>query len=504
MQHLIAICLLIISGLGSTAGRAESLGFSLSLRSGGSGSTLQVQVLDDVTLLPVEGASITVSDTLGAAEASFVIEAETPREGVVQFARPSPGPLAVGVYKEKYIAFSIVGIQSDEVTVFLKPIQLPDQYTLVKGDLGGWNPSPGKKHVQAGLVFRSMSAMDLLDFQVQSFFSPLKDTIEVMGKREVPSNVSIPDQEVSLFLGTIRLNKPSFRIPLYSQRQIRLAALQGVSKVSDVIAALQGGGFNAELLNKLSFSRFGISSTLEPAPDLKNDFNADYALSPSKQEVRVTRPQFVSDVIVLGGLDLEGDRQSLIPMDIKTAVSIQDPNQVKPVKLASIQESIGNSKSLLMTAAVGKNAKRLSGIITDSPGPLVQVGEFLNVQEIGDFRQLPDRIAIKAPEMGLGMITFCAKGVGPRFDGMSEEEFPLAPGLEKKAEYHYTTEVVYVLPVAGEVRVPTQNSHPIPKVSKYSISQVEFKPTFDERVIDGHLILQKMSRFTSAFAKQEK
>jgi hypothetical protein len=502
-DNALCYCLILLFSWPDYA-QSESLGFSLALRAGVESSTLQVQVIDDITHTPIEGAGVTVSDSLGTAEASFVIEAETPKDGVIHFARPTSGPLTLGVFKENYIAFAIVGIQSDEATVFLKPLQLPDQYTLVKGELGGWNPSPGKKFVQAGLVFRSMSAMDLLDFQVQSFFSPLKDTLEVMGKREIPSNVSLPDQEVAFLLGTLRLNKPAFRIPLYSQRKIRLAALQGSSKVSDVIAAVQGGGFNAELLNKLNFTRFGISSALEPIADLKLDFNADYVLSPLQREVRITRPPFPADVIVLSGMDLEGDRQVLIPMDIKTAISIQNPNQIKEVKLAGLSESIENSQTLIVTTAVGKNAKRLSGVITESKIANVQVGEFINVKEIGDFRQLPDRVGVVAPLQGVGMLTLCAKGIGPRFEGMSEVEFPQNPGAEKTAEYHYTTEIIYVLPVAGEVKVPIQTVHSIPKISKYAVSQVEFNPAFDERIIDGNKILQKIRRFTSAFAQQEK
>lgn len=481
--------------------RAESLGFSLSLRAVNSDNSIQVKVLDDVTLQPIAGAQVSVLDSLGFNETSAVIEAETPEHGIVHFARPFAPHFVIKVLKQGYVSFALAGVQSDVVTIYLKPLQLPNQYSLVHGTLGGWNPSPGKKFVQAGLVFRSLSAMDMLNFQTHTFISPLKDKINIFGEREIPSNVSLPDQVISYLVATVRLNKPQFRVPLYTQRVVRLGAIQGLIKVADVVGGLQGGQFSTELLNKMTVSRIGLTQWLAPAPELKKDFNADYVLTPNLYEVKVTRPPFQSDVMVLGSLDLEGDLQGWVPTDIKTAMSIEEPNQLRPVRLSGVNQSFGNAKPLLIATALGKNAKRMSGILTLSPGLNVQVGEFMAVQEVPDFRTLPNRIVIRAPEKGVGLITFSAEAQGPRFDGGDEVQ---KDDAQKIKTYNYTTGVVFVLPVAGEIEVPTQTLNPLPAISLYALSQLEFADPFDEKTIDGHAVLQKLSRFTNAFAKQDK
>jgi hypothetical protein len=60
---------------------------------------------------------------------------------------------------------------------------------------------------------------------------------------------------------------------------------------------------------------------------------------------------------------------------------------------------------------------------------------------------------------------------------------------------------VFVLPAAGDARVPTDQLPPRLRVTKYSVSQFDFGSSFDERAIDGAGIMRRLERFTRATAR---
>ncbi len=490
-----------LSGLSSKIGQAETLGFSLSKKAEGEAAkNLQVTVVDDISQAPLPDAQILVADTLDSRTALFERQANSNSGGEVKFTDLGIQPKAVTVSKTGYETLSIVGIQTLQVTVFLKPLLNLTPQVVVHGNFGGWNPPPGRKNIEAGMVFRTLNAMDMLDFQVSSFFSPLKDTIDVYGKREIPSNLTFPDQEVSVFLGSIRLNKPDFRLPLSSQRPVHLAGIQCVGKISELMSGMQGSnGPSADLLNKLGFQKVALTEVIQPSDGLHKDFDATLDLVPNQYQVTVNPAPFVADVVVVSALDMEGNRQVLLPTDLKTAATAEDPSNLHPVSLAGPAHPIAGAVPDVLTVALSKKQKQISGIVTDQAPAQFRAGDFLATDELADFKNLPESIQLKALSHSIGVVSF-DRSI-PRVTENSENIKQLIP-IEIKKEAYYPIWTIYTLPQAGTTSIPTKNLPTGTAVRKYSVSQLDFGSSFDESSIDGMKILRQLERFSRATAFQ--
>lgn len=349
----------------------------------------------------------------------------------------------------------------------------------MSGTLGGWKPSATKNSVQAGIILKQMGAMDLIGLHFRSFISPLQDTINVFGARKIPSNVVIPEQDVMLPIGSITLKKPDYRLPLAPGQTLALTGLQAETKVSDLLPFFQGGKkVTFDILNKLKTNRVGLSSTIVTDKDQKVDFISDIELTPTHQ-VQVDLPPFTADVISLSATDLNGDRQSLLPTDIKTPVTKEKPATVTTVNLSAPKQFVGIAR-LVATVAIDPSYGRFSAILTDSPGKLVKPGAFLNVNSEADFHSLPAQIKVKAPSaQSIAVLSF---------EAQSSELYP-----------QWT---IIALPAAGEVLVDTAHLTGLSGVEQLSKIQLEFAPGFNELDIDGGTVLRQLTRFTRSTAKQ--
>jgi hypothetical protein len=455
--------------------QAETIGFSLSV-SHSPGGQINVVVKDDATLAPIPDATVSVSSSLAKLEEGRFNFALTPKSGSVRLHRDT-GEQVVTVSKSGYATISILGVQSDQVTVFLKS-NAPVPQVVASGILKGWVSPSGYSSAFGGVVVRTLSALDLLSFDFKSLISPLKDTIDVFGKRQIPSNIVLPQQDVFLPIGSITLNKPTYRLPVQQARPVRLVGVHAEVRVSDVISAFQPGGkYSVDLLNKLKFTRVGIGPQVTPQSDFQQDINASYALSPT-YEVTVTPPPFNAHVFVGALTELDSERLSLLPTDFKTAINGDRPGDVRTMTLVSPR--VGRTD--VVSIAVGDKGARVSGILTAEPSSVVRPGQFMDVPAIQAFRQLPDSIAFQSVSQGIGVATFLSK--------------------DASTQHSSVAWVVNVLPTAGTVSIPT---HLIPSgttISSYSLSQFEFAPSFDPRQIDGRSIMKSLQRFSRASAKQ--
>ncbi len=467
---------------------AESLGFSLSDTANRNfwqfwnRPDLSIQAIDDVTLLPLSDVKISISDSLDSDLRSFSIEAYTDSEGFLDFFTFDRTSHIITASKEGYTTFTLAGVRSKHVTFFLKPIPKADSVAIIQGGIQGWDPHPGKKYVQAGVVFKSLNAVDVIDFQTTSFFSPLKDIINVMGSREIPSNLVLPNQDVTVLFATVNLNKPVFRLPLLTRRNTRLAVLEASGKATDIMSALQGGNGSSyfSLLNQLSLSRIGLSDTFQPSTGLSKTINADMKLVQNQYQVHANRPPFAADVVVVSMIDQNGDRRFLYPTDIKTASSLQDPNSLHDVNLSGITQN-QNATQGIVTVALGDQFKQVSGILSSQISVMTKPGDFLNVALIPDYQTLPQTVNLTAPAHGIGMLSFYQT---------------LPPELS------YPVWTVAVLPTLGNIQFSTQNLGTSVNIQKYSVTQLEFGASFNETIIDGQTLLKDLNRFGKAVSAQ--
>lgn len=462
------------------AGRAQAdtLGFSLAATpaAGAGPGDVAVLVLDDETGLPLADAELTAQATLGADTAST---ATTGPDGSLLIKGALSAPVTWTVTRAGYASVALVGAQSPQVTFHLKALPKAEP-VIASGIMPTWAGGGGGENVTAGLVFKSMSAFDLLQFNADSFVSPLKDSIDILGRREIPSNLVLPEQDVFFLFASFTLNKPTYRLPLPRGKESRIAGVQGSIATRDIVSLAQSGGkLSLELLNKLKFSRAGVTGPLRPEANFNANVNASYALR-AAHRVSVSPPPFKSDVIVVAATDLNGDRNVLLPTDIKLALAAGASGAAKPLSVNAPDNvagaPVGKSKNVL-AVALGEKGRRLSGIVADNAGQTVQTGEFLRIDELSDAPALPEKIALRPTANGVSALVFDSAGVAFR--------------------------TVYLLPAAGQATLPVSS---LPgaergRATAYSTLSLEFGAGFDGRSVDGKSVMMGLKRFGRAMAK---
>lgn len=471
----------IIFGFSHSA-QSRTIGFSVGQSST---SETQVSVLDDDTLQAIPDAMVTIQSEFEISE--FVLFSDA--TGTARFLPvPESALLAnsqktITVSKAGYAFTKVIGVQNSHITIFLKPLDNMRSFATVHGSVSGWERDDEllSKPVYMGLVFRSMSAYDLLDFNVKMLVSPLKDEIDIWGKRKIPSNLVIPNQDIPILLGSIHVNKPDYRLPVPPQQDSQLAIVQAQINSSDLIDIGQSGKVEPTSLNKIHFDRLGISKTFTPTgeADLQLDLRADLPLKDTHQ-VKVNAPPFVSDVLVAAISDISENWSSLLLTDVKAPLTINAFENHGPLQLRSAPTLAARDR-MLLTIAISQDLKRISGIITTNAGTQVNPGEYLNSEASRDSASMPEQLKIRAPETGIGGAVFRAT------DEERHQTFPIG--------------YVFTLPSAGETLISTRNLPFQQKVSQYAVVQLEFGKGFNEKDMDGRNIITQLKRFATERAE---
>lgn len=481
-------------------GWADTLGFSVAQSA--SSDSLQITVLDELTGQPIPDAII----TQGAGLAPAVIEFSD-FYGEAQLRAEQGRTLTVS--KTGYAAISLMGVPASQITIYLKhlPSTLPE--VVASGRVGGWisgleesepfsspaEPSyptgpadpiiPAGRPVYLGLVMRGLSGFDLLSFSVSSVVSPLYDVIDVWGNRNVPSNLALPRQRIPIFLGSVTVEKYNYRLPVTRSKPTRLSVIQGQIDSGDLIGLAQSGKFTPEAINKMTFDRVGLTPVVAPDAPFTQNIDATLPLSAS-HNVTVSNPPFESDVLVAGLTDLEGDRQTLVPTDIRAPILQSDRASQAPqvqVSVKSSAQSVGATRGILAVAAT-RDLKRVSGIVQSQVGATVALGAFLNAGILPDRAALPAQVSFQAPAQGLGLVAFES-----------------ATAIDDKRSRSFPIWYVYTFPSAGTVTIPTAMRPIADPVRSYALMQLEFNSRFNERVIDGQAAILDLQRFTRSSAK---
>jgi len=369
---------------------------------------------------------------------------------------------------------------------------------IASGTTGGWNmPASASedtgvmaKPVTLGLVIRSLSGFDLLDFSLKSVISPLNDTINIWGDREIPSNLVLPPQTIPVFIGSAKVNKLNYRLPIPSLVPSRLGVIQGRMMSDDLIAIGQSGELSLSSLNKLEFTRVGLTAPVVPDADFRQDVNADTALS-AAHAVTVTAAPFSADVMVAAFTDVHADRSVMLPTDLKTPISAslsaESAGTAAPVSLKSMAPLQGSTRAIVGIALSPDNRK-MAGVLADQAGAQLQLPPFLPAPDLADSAQLPATIGLPAAKQGLSSAVF---------EVLRPKAAPTHPG---PATYPVWT--VFSLPAAGPLSISTRSLGPdAASIRSVSVTSMEFTPAFDEARIDGMKAIQDLRRFGRVSAK---
>lgn len=433
---------------------AETLGFSIDGDS--RDSRAQIEVRDDQTLRPITDAQVKLAEGMAT------------------------------VRKEGFATVTVAGIAHQHVTVYLKRLPEPAErgQVVISGTMGDYQVPEDGSVVRAGLVFRAPSVFDLLHFEISSLVSPITDTIDVMGERKIPSNLVLPRQDVPVLFTTVELNKPEYRLPLSRQSRSRLVGVQLQIKTDDLVSMMTGDGnlSSPANLNRLTFDRVGYTDPVTPSDGLRRDVPATTGLEDAYQ-VEVAKPPFKADVMVAALSDLAGDREQLVPTDIKYPDN--QGERIAPVRLRGASPALGQNRGVLAIAMVDKG-KNISGVLDPMAGASVQLGQFLGIEPIQDFQALPATVGLQAAPNSVASAVF--------------ESSALDPVTGKTQSYPIW--YVYSLPGAGAVNIPTAQAPVAGQIKSYSVMQLEFS-SLNEDSIDGRTIMTELRRFSRSEARHK-
>ncbi|MGZ3697472.1 MAG: hypothetical protein ACXWP5_05165, partial [Bdellovibrionota bacterium] len=394
----------------------------------------------------------------------------------------NPALHSITVSRTGYAGVTLIGAAASKITVYLKKLPLEARAIQAKGTMSGWQMGDSRDdNVHAGLVMKAMNSFDLVHFQFDSLISPLKDDLNVFGHHKIPSNLVLPEQDIFLLLGSITINKSDYRLPLVSGQDVRLVGVQGQMSVDEIVPAFQGGSMSLTLLNHLQMTKFNLTESIHlPGQDFERVVDASQPMAPT-HTVTVSAPPFTADVLVAAVTDLNGDREVLFPTDLKLGLNSQDQSGPRAVTL-SAPTSAGLHD--VVSFAVAPHGKRLSAIFSATPGKTVRPGAFLPVSELADGPALPATVQIQAPAQGVGMAIF-------------ESE---APWSTAELPQSMPSWYVVTFPSAGAVEVETARVPTTMAFKSYSVVQLDFGAGFNEKNLDGRVILKSLSRFTRATA----
>ncbi len=441
--------------------QASGRGLNLSIQPAAAPDSLAIRAHDRTTGLELAGVAVDVEslDGTGASSAGL-----TDPAGLAQFA----GLNAASAYR---VDLSAAGYAT--TTVFLKPgvavrVELgPRAVTApnpvrATGVIQSWPTKP--KGIQAGLVFSSLSASDLLGFSVDALISKEKDVIDVFGERKIPSNLVFPDQRVTLLVGRIRLNKPEYRLPIAADpgSPIRLTAIQGEVSATD---AIFNGSDGLKLLNKTRFRALGVTAPFAlPASDFRLDLKAPLTLAAGPSVVAPV-PPFDADVLAVNFLDLNGDRTELIPTDVKLAREAANRGKAAPIQLvAPARGTAGEAASYVLTLAIPEQGKLLSGLLSATAASVISPASLPAPPAAPAAGSRA--IAVQAPKTGIALALVDDGATGERL------------------------QEIYSLPSVGKMTVTPAAG------SAYVLLNLELGRSFSERAFRGETALHTLEAFS--------
>lgn len=479
----------------------ESLGFSLKQEPSLIGK-VEVTVQDDSTEAALMGAQIRIEERVF--DASTIVQT-TGTSGQLSLdwdTRVKKYNLTID--KTGYSRLTLIGISANQVSVFLKPIA--ETPRLASGHSDVWLPSLGRSTIQAGIVFKSLSPTQFISFDLGGLLSPLKDQIDVWGKRDVPSNVVFPDQTISVIIGSSRINKPDYRLPLRPSKTLSLTHLQLKVKVSDLLSDVQNKK-GISTINHLTFTQSEVSPDSLNSGNLSQDFKSPQPILPAKYTVTVNELPFKSDLVV-GSFAFSSGREGIwIPNDFKVAASLAD-QKIKPVNLGA-----QNADGIIVAAfALGEHGSQVAGVLEKNPNTQAKITGFNALPLIADFNVLPNQIPLVAPanDHELKMMTFeevvqsteIAQPAQPSKSLQSKDPIAL---LRKVFAQPVPTINTYwsivIFPGATNTDIPTQTLGQF-KITSYGLTRLDFPGLrLNGDSFDGRSELLNLKSFARSTAK---
>lgn len=437
-------CAFLFGSISARAATPESIGFSFVERSVSDPSGMMVQAFDELTGDFIPDAQIQVSDLVGHTDLKVVHVRRTGYSGV-----------------------SVYGIRKGALAVMLKPDTALGTSAVSSGELRNYLPYLSG-HVDGGIILRTLGVSDLLNLNVDSLLSPLKDEIRALGRRLIPSNIVFPRQTVSVI---VKLDKPLFRLPMSTGRYTGLVGAQAAIRVGDLLG-LPADPDPVDFANLLKLRKIGWTERLNPGADFYRDIPLTHELDQNLL-VKIQNIPYAANIFALSLVDLNDDRQALTVADVKGIRNgTYDAASGVSLSLMSPKTLPIGAVSYVIGAAISEDGRQISASILDATSKRADVKNLLVAPRIG-----------VAPKDGMDVQTLSQTGLSAV---MIQEKLSTRGARSHRA---------FVLPEAGRTRVDFQTIFPGVALDQVGLSQMEFQ-SLDARSVDGVSLSRLLKRFT--------
>lgn len=266
---------------------------------------------------PISGAKVLVGDAQGAPFRDNFIT--TDNTGVAMVSRDWISEASVTVDASGYVRQTLLNQKPGNLIIKMSSAYLTERAEL-RGQVTQLPVVNGDKLIDFALVMPALSKADLLNFDLGQVISPYTDTLTAAGQSgDVPSNVSIPKQKESYFIG-VTLDKPIYRLKMPTYGPKRIVSVRGRFVFKTMVSELQNGKAFYELINHFSILGGSIRDTVIASPLTQLDIPGN-EMSFS-QTVQAKPKSFAADELLLV-LAANEVSNSIIPTDIKRATNGQ-------------------------------------------------------------------------------------------------------------------------------------------------------------------------------------
>ncbi len=307
---------------------------------------------------PIANAKVMVGYNESAFPNNILI---TDQNGNVEVPTAWVGEQPLTIMADNYIRTTYLHQAPIAKTFAINPFRtIPSQE--VKGITTGYPELKRDDKIDFGLVLQLLPKTAYFQFDLGLFISPDSDVIEVMGsKKNIPSNVSLPDQSERYLFFNIRFNKPVYRTYFHEAGNYELIASHGRFPFKKMLDEFQAGKGFTEVVNLFDFLEGGLHVVTAPgAADLAiNGFKFQGAQSVKAPAIPVGFSYFASS--------LQTENNLMYPADVKRLLSNETANlKMSPVSTAN-----------LLLAAVAKEEKLENGATRLNPSMSIAILPFV-------------------------------------------------------------------------------------------------------------------------------
>lgn len=271
----------------------------------------QLQIVDDNNS-PVAEAEILIGQAINRPFAGNLLKTDS--NGIVTVPEQWNSSAAVSIRKPGYLTVTYLNQIPGRQNIFQIPTQQNERAVELSGAGTGFKIRDGDGIVDFAAMTEALDYTDLVDLSISKLISTEGDTIQVAGNKvDIPSNVSLPRQRESYFIG-ITLEKPKYRLYFPEQGQKYVYTFRGQFPFKRVIDEFQDGKPLHEMINYFSIQ--GGSLKLVDLTGPKNQIDIPVSELLFQNKVAVKAPALANSDVFMS-VALSPFQNMYLPTDMK-------------------------------------------------------------------------------------------------------------------------------------------------------------------------------------------